>query len=109
PLIVKWPGNITPGSQRDFISAFWDIMPTLVDITGSRRPKYSDGISFLPTLLGSTANQRQHRYLYWEFHEGGGKQAVRMGKWKAVRLEATNRAEARIALYDLENDPGETT
>lgn len=108
PLIVKWPGKIAPGSQSDFIGAFWDIMPTLVEITGSARPRHSDGVSLLPTLLGNADQQRQHPFLYWEFHGGSGKQAVRMGRWKAVRLHAKEAAMATMALYDLDNDPSET-
>jgi arylsulfatase A len=48
------------------------------------------------------ANQG-HEYLYWEFHEGGFKQAVRWGDWKAVRLGA----KSPLAIYDLKTDLGE--
>ena len=65
-----------------------------------------DGISFLPTLLNE-GEQKEHDYLYWEFVEQGGKQAVRKGKWKAVRLEVKKNSDAPIALYDLEIDPSE--
>jgi arylsulfatase A-like enzyme len=51
--------------------------------------------------------QQNHRYLYWEFHEQGGKQAVRIGKWKAIRLQAMTAMPAPIELYDLELDPFE--
>jgi arylsulfatase A-like enzyme len=47
--------------------------------------------------------QPGHQFLYWEFHERGFQQAVRMGRWKAVRLAAG----APLALYDLEADPRE--
>ena len=83
-------------------------MPTLVELTGAPQPRYTDGISFLPTLLGR-GDQQQHTYLYWEFHEGGGRQAVRMGKWKAVCLQAKNKEDATFELYDLAVDPAETT
>lgn len=83
-------------------------MPTFVEITGSARPRQSDGVSLLPTLLGDPDKQRQHPYLYWEFHGGSGKQAVRMGRWKAVRLHAMDAAMATTELYDLDNDPTET-
>jgi arylsulfatase A-like enzyme len=53
----------------------------------------------LPTLLGD-ANQRQHDYLYWEYQ---GKQAVRLGAWKAYRASV----ESEIELYDLESDIAE--
>lgn len=108
PFIVRWPGKVKSGSQSDFKGAFWDIMPTLVDLAGLDRPRYTDGLSFLPTLLGKADRQTQHPYLYWEFHEMGGRQAIRSDKWKAIRLNALT-AHPVTELYDLEKDPGETT
>lgn len=108
PLIAHWPNHIAAGSVSDHIGAFWDIMPTLVELTGAPRPHYTDGISLLPTLLGQ-GDQQQHGYLYWEFHEGGGRQAVRIGNWKGVRLNVKEAPDGPIALYDLQADPAETT
>jgi len=108
PLIVRWPSRITSGSVSEHIGAFWDIMPTLVELIGAPQPHYTDGISFLPTLL-DRGKQYKHGYLYWEFHEGGGKQAVRKGNWKGIRLDAKANPDARLALYDLQADPAETT
>ncbi|HOK24946.1 MAG TPA: arylsulfatase [Bacteroidales bacterium] len=107
PMIVRWPGVIKEGSQTNHISAFWDVMPTLAEITGAKVPDGIDGISFLPSLLGRK-KQKQHDYLYWEFHEQGGKQAVRMGNWKGVRLNVNKDPEGKIELYNLSDDPGET-
>jgi len=107
PFIVKWPGKVAGGTESDFIGAFWDVMPTFVELAGAEAPNYTDGISFLPTLLGRGDQQEQHQFLYWEFHPNGGRQAVRMGKWKAVRLQAKDKEKATLALYDLENDPSE--
>lgn len=106
PFIVQWNGTVKPGSTSAHIGAFWDVLPTFVDITGAPAPRYTDGISFLPTLKGQR-QQPQHDYLYWEFHEGGGRQAVRMGKWKGVRLQVKKNAQAPIELYDLSKDPAE--
>lgn len=104
PTIAWWPGTIKAGTVNDHISAFWDYLPTFAELTGKNIPKDIDGISMLPTLLGETSKQKQHEYLYWEFHEGGSKQAVRVGKWKAVRLLPISQTE----LYDLSVDIGET-
>lgn len=101
PMIARWPGRIEPGTESDHISAFWDILPTFAEIAGAEPAKNTDGISLLPTLLGRA--QREHKYLYWEFHERGPRQAVRMGKWKAVRMAP----ERPIELYDLDADIGE--
>jgi arylsulfatase A len=106
PLLVKWPEKIKAGSTSDHISAFWDIMPTLAEIAGAKPVPANDGISFLSTLLGKT--QMQHDYLYWEFHEQGGKQAVRMGNWKAVKRDIDKSPQGAIELYDLIKDMGET-
>ena len=107
PFIARWPGMIAPGTTSDHLSAFWDILPTLAELTGARIPEHTDGLSLLPTLLGRK-NQRHHEYLYWEFRPRG-QQAVRYGKWKGVRMDIINHPDAPIALYDLERDVGETT
>jgi len=107
PMIVKWPGKITSGSKTDHISAFWDVMPTFSEIAGVEIPRNSDGISFLPTLSGQDEMQKEHEYLYWEFHERGGRQAVRKGKWKAVKYNVFDRPDAYVELYNLEDDVGE--
>jgi arylsulfatase A-like enzyme len=103
PLIVRWPGKIKPGQVSDLNAAFWDVLPTLAEIAGAARPKPVDGISFLPTLLGKPQTNH-HDFLYWEFHEGGFKQAARHGDWKAVRL----KPESGLELYNLKTDIGET-
>lgn len=110
PLVARWPGKIKPGSVSDHISAFWDIMPTIAEITGTKAPENIDGISLAPTLLGKTDEQKQHEYLYWEFRAYGGQQAVRLGKWKGARqniLRKNNRNPLTLELYDLSKDPGE--
>lgn len=109
PMIVSWPGTIQPESKTDHISAFWDVFPTVSEIVGIDIPDDLDGISFLPTLLDDSKNQKQHEYLYWEFHEKGGRQAVRKGNWKAVRYDVFKSPKAPLELYDLSTDIGEET
>lgn len=104
PFIVQWPGKIKPGSSSDLISATIDIMPTLCDLLNQPVPSKVDGISILPTLLGKPERQKQHEYLYFEFPEYGGQQAVRMGKWKAVRQKIVTNGILKTELYDLQND-----
>lgn len=108
PMIANWPGKIESGSTTDHISAFWDMMPTFAAIAGVDSPGDIDGISFLPTLLNE-GNQQQHDNLYWEFHSQGGKQAVRIGEWKAVRLNCLVPDATTVELYNLQDDPSETT
>ncbi len=106
PMIAYWQGKIEPGSDTDHLSAFWDFMPTVADLAGVDSPKNIDGISFLPTLLNQ-GKQKVHRDLYWEFHPQGGKQAVRKGPWKAIRLNYLKSEKTTIELYNLDNDPSE--
>ncbi|WP_145264004.1 arylsulfatase [Planctomycetes bacterium Pan216] len=111
PLVAKWPGHIKPDSTSDHLCAFWDLMPTIAQLAGTKTPKGIDGISFAPTLLGEPGKQKEHDYLYWEFPSYGGQQAVRMGKWKGIRqnmLKKNNPDPLRIELYDLDADIGET-
>jgi arylsulfatase A-like enzyme len=106
PLIARWPGVIVPGTASGHISGFQDFLPTVCEIAGISYPEAIDGISYLPALKGK--DQPVHEYLYWEFHEEGNKQAVRMGRWKAVRLNVYDNPYAPLELYDLENDPSES-
>ncbi|QIH34734.1 arylsulfatase [Sphingobacterium sp. DR205] len=106
PFIAKWPAAVRSGQQNDFIGAFWDMLPTLSEIVGTKAPKDIDGISFANALSGKKP-QAQHEYLYWEFHKKGGKQAVRYGKWKGVRLNVLSNRNGPIELYDLSLDPQE--
>lgn len=102
PMLARWPGKIKPGSLNSQVMAFWDFLPTAAELAGVAPPRGIDGISMAPAILGQT--QRNHEYLYWEFHERGFSQAVRMGNWKAVRPAIG----APVELYDLGADIGET-
>ncbi len=105
PMIVRWPDNIAPGSSTDHVSAFWDVLPTIAEITGATVPDGVDGASFLPTLRGTAQNAGSP--LYWEYHAFGGMQAVRMGDWKGVRLEIRRQDDSPVLLFDLNTDESE--
>jgi arylsulfatase A-like enzyme len=101
PMIVRWPGRIKAGAESDQVWAHWDFLPTVAEIAGVKPPADIDGISMLNTMLGR--RQRGHEFLYWEFHERGFAQAVRMGDWKAVR----KNPDSPLELYNLRNDLAE--
>jgi arylsulfatase A-like enzyme len=109
PMIVYWKDKVKQGTVSSHPSAFYDVMPTLAEVAEIPVPEHTDGISFLPELLGK--EQPKHTYLYWEILELVGKnspdrgfrQAVRMGEWKAVRYGI----HGDIQLYNLKEDIGE--
>jgi len=106
PMIASWPRKIEPGATTDHISAFWDIMPTFAELAQTDAPEGIDGISFVPALLGKN-KQPSHPFMYWEFHELGGRQAVRKGDWKLVKVNVLNPAITTTELFDLSVDPFE--
>lgn len=101
PFVAWSPGNIPAGRKTWHMAAFWDLMPTLADLTGTKLGTYTDGISYLPTLLGKSG-QKEHKYLYWEFHESKGRQAIRMGDWKLIRQPING--DTKVELYNLSED-----
>jgi arylsulfatase A-like enzyme len=107
PTLARWPGKIKAGSLTDHISGFWDFLPTCAELAGFKPPEGIDGISIVPALLGKSKKQKKHKFLYWEFHEQGKRQAVRMGDWKGVRLNANKKPNGPIELYNLKTDIGE--
>ncbi len=114
PGIVRWKGRVKPGSTSQAITGFEDWMPTLLDLCGlkNKTPEGIDGVSFASLLRGDSQNGRE--FLYREFPNYGGQQCVRLGKWKYIRTgisggKARKAVKASEELYDLENDPAETS
>ncbi len=103
PGIVRWPGRVKAGAVSDLPWDFADFPPTACELAGVAVPDGLDGVSIAPALLGA-GEQRAREFMYWEFHEGrASSQAVRMGRWKAVRTAPS----APLQLYDLSADIGE--
>ena len=124
PLVAHWPGSIAAGGVSGHVSAAWDFMPTFAEIANVAPPEKGDGLSMLPTLLG-TGEQSEHKYLYWHLHQLVGRyyvmndgrrdidfersgywiddKVVRWGDWKAIYDVYRQTYE----LYNLATDPGE--
>ncbi|MEO5564595.1 MAG: arylsulfatase [Chitinophagaceae bacterium] len=105
PFIAFQQGVTKAGAINNTAFALWDMYPTFLDMARVPVTKGIDGFSILPALTGK--KQSPHPYLYWEFHEAGGKQAVRMDNWKGIKLDVSKNAYSPIELYDLSKDPGE--
>jgi len=101
PMIVWMPGTVPAGEVSEQVWSMWDFLPTAAELAGTEPPQDIDGISMVNALLNQP--QQDPEYLYWEFHGGVFKQAVRFGDWKAVRTDI----DQPIELYDLSEDIGE--
>ena len=107
PTIAYWPNRIKAGSTSDQPFYFGDLMATAAELAGTSSPSALDSISFLPTLINNSKQQKKREFIYWEFLEKKGAQALVLGesgRWKALRK---NSAIAPIEIYDLKNDIGE--
>lgn len=105
PFVAYKKGMPKAGSVNNIPTIMYDMFPTFLEFAGIKTNIKTDGLSIVPALKGNT--QTPHKYLYWEFHEAGGKQAVRMGNWKGVRLDVTTNQDKPIELYNLRYDPAE--
>lgn len=102
PIIARWPNHFSKKVTSDAVIYFPDFMPTLAAIAGVKPCATTDGMNILPMLEGKNQHTEQ-RMLYWEFP--GNSQAVRWGKWKAIRT----KWHGELELYDLSRDISETT
>ncbi len=101
PAIVRWPGRIEAASTSDHVWYFADFLPTVADLVGFAAPENLDGVSIAPVLLGNQV-EAEDRFLYWG-GTAGRAEAVRWGRWKAVR----EVPDQPIELFDLSADIGE--
>lgn len=105
PFIAYWKGKIARGSKSDLVSGHWDMYNTFAALAGGSETS-PDGISLLPELLGK-GQQQQHDFIYFEYPEKRGQVALRMGDWKAVKIDMKTNPEATWELYNLKEDPYE--
>ena len=114
PFLARWPARTSAGSVSAHAGALWDVLPTMAELTGQPVPEQVNGLSFLPTLIGDSAAQKQPPYLYWEHPETDDHDwAVRTGPWKGVfrgwKKNAKKTTAPKLEIYNLDTDPGETT
>jgi len=120
PLVVRWPAKIKAGSKCDTPVIGIDFYPTLLDITGAKKPagKQLDGVSLMPLLTQS--GKLAERALFWHFpiylqkysNEDGSRDplfrtrpgcVVRLGGWKLHEYFE----DGALELYNLKDDLGE--
>jgi arylsulfatase A-like enzyme len=105
PFIAWWPGTVASGRVSTHVGYSGDFMATAAELAGSKAPEGLDSISLVPTLKGNGSAQKNHEFLYWEFHEGGFRQAaLYQGRWKGIR---SGSADAPVRLFDTDADPAE--
>lgn len=102
PMIVRWPGKIAAGKTTNQMGYHADFLSTACEIAGVKIPHGQDGVSLVPTMKGDES-QNKRDFLYWEFYEGKGARAIRLGRWKGVR----NSWHGDFQLFDLGKDPAE--
>ncbi len=119
PFIVRWPALIPKGSASDQPICHVDLLATCADILKSKLPIDAavDSVSILPALLGEDKKLREAVV----HHSIDGKFAIRQGKWKLIfssgsggwgspkDAEATTLGMPDVQLYDMLNDPSEST
>lgn len=104
PFIARWPGTVPSGKVSVEIIAFQDMLPTFAELSGVNCPPDLDGVSVLDAILGKTV-VKPHPPLYWDYGHCRSRydQAVRLGRWKGIRLGR----HSAVQLYDLSHDVGE--
>ncbi|MBS2211382.1 sulfatase-like hydrolase/transferase [Carboxylicivirga mesophila] len=105
PYIIKWPGQIKPGSRYDYPVINLDVLPTIASFIKLKKiSKYQfDGVDLLPYVKGEkSTEERPHETLYWR---RGKDMAIRHGDWKLV-VEDKN-ATTDTMLFNMAIDKGE--
>jgi arylsulfatase A-like enzyme len=103
PTIV-WGANLPKGIERNEPAAFWDFMPTFLEMAETKTNVVTNGISQIN--YWKTGQKLPQRPLYWEFYEDGFSQAVRKGNWKYIYSKKENENE-KLELFNLITDPNE--
>jgi arylsulfatase A-like enzyme len=117
PLIVRWPGVVTPGARCDQLVGQVDLFRTTADILQQKLPDAAaeDSFSLLPLLKGGAKPVRESLV----HHSAQGCFAIRAGNWKlALCPDSGSRRERRqsragadrqpgVQLFDMAADPAE--
>ncbi len=129
PCVMRWPGKIPAGTTSDAMLMTIDVLPTIAQLTGTRLPPHPiDGRNVWPLLAGQPGARNPHDG-YAFYYERNQLQAVTApdGRWKlhfprtyrtlggrpggtdGKPVKYENLTLEHAQLFDLQNDPGETT
>lgn len=109
PALARWPGRVPAGAVCTTPLVTMDLYPTWVELAGAAMPagQPCDGVS-LAAVLREPAAALARDTLYWHlphYHHSTPAGAIRRGGWKLLEFFEHDRLE----LYNLDQDPGETT
>ncbi len=116
PLLVRWPGQVAPGSVNGDIVSNLDFAETFLDLAGVDVPENMQGSSLVPVLQGKTPSdwRSSFYYHYYEFpgsHSVARHYGVTNGKYKLIHFYGPSHIEGEEyndwELFDLEKDPNE--
>lgn len=114
PFLAQWPGNISPGTVRDDLFCFTDLMATIAAAVGDSLPANAgqDSYNMLPVFMNETLSQPiRHELLIQD-------RTIRAGDWKLIQgsgLGSLSKNYGHVAgepetegeLYNLTEDPSE--
>lgn len=108
PLIIKWPGQIQPGSTCSEPVTSCDFYPTMLEMAGLplKPEQHLDGVSLVPLLKQTGSINREALYWHYPHYHGAGHKpsgAIRAGDYKLIEFLEDNHVE----LYNLKDDIGE--
>ena len=98
PFLMRWPGQIEPGTVSDQFLSGLEVFPTVVKAAGATLPRgvILDGFDMLPVLQGRSPSQRES--MFWKRQ---GEYAARVEQWKLVDSRRGG------GVFDLSEDLGE--
>ncbi len=113
PFLVRWPGQVRPGTTSSALVGLNDLFATVAELNGRPPPPGAaeDSVSFAGALRGESGGGRTSLVL----HSINGTFAMRRGNWKLIAGKGSGGwttaadGDGPVQLYDLGRDPGETT
>lgn len=131
PFIVKWPGQVQPNTTSDQLLSLTDLYATCAAIVGKpvSNDNAEDSYNMLPVMLGEQGDDSLRPYLLQQTH-WAQKLSIHTGQWKYMDYKgsggndydrdrsdwsmkpyqlADTDPDAPGQLYNLVEDPGETT